>query len=495
MQAQEVEWLVNAEGQLQPHYEGEPLVWAPLPGAQQEYLDCPVKEALLEGTRGGGKTTTSLMDFLQGVGQGYGNNWRGLILRRHTTEFQHLVEECYHWFNQVCPEAEYNSNEKRWRFPDGEVLWLAYLKRESDYYHYHGNQYSWILFEELTNWPDPAWYKRFFSTLRSPDPRVPLKLRATANPYGPGHNWVKHRFGLPVPPGKTVGRLVTAPGEPERVAIHSDFRENLVLMHANPDYEDNLRAAAKNESELRAWLHGSWDIVAGGMFDDLWEPEVHVVPDFDPRSVPRGWRIDRAFDWGQTKPFSVGWYAESNGEPMILPNGRLLGTVRGDLFRFAEWYGSTGRPNEGLQMLNEDIGRGIRKRQVEMGIDHRVVPGPADASIFNDWEPGKSVAGDMLRVGVQWLPSDKRQHSRVQGWQSIRRLLAGAFPPPGGGPREAPGLFVSARCHDFRRTMPVLPRSGKWPDDADTEAEDHVADEVRYRCFVRRREATSRSMW
>lgn len=146
-------------------------------------------------------------------------------------------------------------------------------------------------------------------------------------------------------------------------------------------------------------------------------------------------------------------------------------------------------------MLNEDIGRGIRKRQMEMGIDHRVVPGPADASIFNDWEPGKSVAGDMLRVGVQWLPSDKRQHSRVQGWQSIRRLLAGAFPPPGGGPREAPGLFVSARCHDFRRTMPVLPRSGKWPDDADTEAEDHVADEVRYRCFVRRREATSRSMW
>jgi hypothetical protein len=30
--------------------------------------------------------------------------------------------------------------------------------------------------------------------------------------------------------------------------------------------------------------------------------------------------------------------------------------------------------------------------------------------------------------------------------------------------------------------VPVLPRDEKDPDDVDTEAEDHVADEARYRC-------------
>jgi hypothetical protein len=46
---------------------------------------------------------------------------------------------------------------------------------------------------------------------------------------------------------------------------------------------------------------------------------------------------------------------------------------------------------------------------------------------------------------------------------------------------EAAGLFVFNTCDQFARTVPVLPRDEKDLDDVDTEAEDHIADEVRYR--------------
>jgi hypothetical protein len=44
---------------------------------------------------------------------------------------------------------------------------------------------------------------------------------------------------------------------------------------------------------------------------------------------------------------------------------------------------------------------------------------------------------------------------------------------------------VTETCRHFIRTVPVLPRDEDKPDDVDTDAEDHVADEVRYACMRR----------
>jgi hypothetical protein len=40
---------------------------------------------------------------------------------------------------------------------------------------------------------------------------------------------------------------------------------------------------------------------------------------------------------------------------------------------------------------------------------------------------------------------------------------------------------VLDRCHQFIETVPSLPRDEKDPDDVNTNAEDHIADETRYR--------------
>jgi hypothetical protein len=87
---------------------------------------------------------------------------------------------------------------------------------------------------------------------------------------------------------------------------------------------------------------------------------------------------------------------------------------------------------------------------------------------------------------------DKGPGSRKQGWQQLRKLLKNAIPGEE-GVRENPGLFVCESCYQFIRTIPVLPRDQKDLDDADTLAEDHIADEVRYRVREKVLKAGSRS--
>jgi len=309
---------------------------------------------------------------------------------------------------------------------------------------------------------------------------MPRCYRATTNPYGPGHNWVKARFRLPQMRGRVIlDAMRDGEREPPRVAIHGSIYENQILLHADPEYISKIRAAARNPSELAAWLHGSWDIIAGGMFDDIYRGDVHVVPSVPLSVIPKRWKIDRSFDWGSSKPFAVLWWAESNGEPFEW-NGRVYGKVRGDLYLIQEWYGWNGTRNEGVRMLASEVAQGVKDREEDWALEGRVKPGPADSSIF-DVENGNSIAADMEKKGVRWTPADKGPGSRKQGWEQIRKLLKGALPPAGGGPREEPGLYIFDWCHQTIETVPVLPRDDKDLDDVNTEAEDHIADCIRYR--------------
>lgn len=378
-----------------------------------------------------------------------------------------------------------------WTFSCGAKLMFRHLDDPSDYWIYHGSQVPWIGFDELTTWPDDKAYAMMLSCVTST--RVPEKfhrVRAACNPGYVGHNWVRDRFQLYGDTTKPI--VVRNDGAKTRVAIHGDFRQNLVLMHNQPDYEQNLLEAARSMGPqyIRAWLYGDWDITAGGMFDDLWSPKHHVIPRLDARTVPRSWLLDRAYDDGQSHPFAVLWFAESNGEVsqelawlMDLP-GRP-GSVRGDVIVVGEWYGWSGKENEGIRMASGDIARGIVERELQMGVSGRVRPGPADSAIYSQYQPNLSVAGDMLREGVRWEPADKERGSRSQGWRQVRKMLQGAVPKEDGR-REEPGLFICNIATHLLRTLPVAPRCKKDPDDVDTKYEDHLLDSLRYRLRARR---------
>lgn len=452
-------------------------VWKPQPGSQFLFLNCPIFECLYEGTRGPGKTDALLMDFAQHVGKGFGQAWKGILFRREYKELQDVVTKSKKWFHQIFPRARFleSHSDYKWRFEDGEELLFRTAKVQDDYWNYHGHEYPWIGWEELTNWASPALYEDMMSVCRSSHPGVPRKYRATANPYGVGHNWVKARFIDPAPRGSVIQDDLGRP----RVCLHGSIYENKILLAADPLYLKNLEAIT-DENKRKAWLGGCWDITAGGAIDDVWLASKHVLPPFP---IPLSWRLDRSFDWGSSHPFSVGWWAESDGTEATMPDGTKQSWPRGTLFRFAEYYGWNGKENEGCRMVATEIARRIV--EIEKSFKRRVLPGPADNSIF-DAQNGVCIADDMARAGVRWERSDKSPGSRLNGLERLRKYLKAAHVHP----MEEPGLFVFDTCRHFIRTVPVLPRDKRNPDDIDTSAEDHVYDEARYRVLTLRHSTT-----
>lgn len=453
--------------------------WAPHPGSQALFIACPIFEALYEGTRGPGKTNALLMDFCQHVGVGHGTAWRGVLFRQSFPALADVVAKSLEWIPRVFPDAKFNESNHVWRFRTGEELLLRYMDKPKDYWSYHGHEYPWIGWDELTNWPDLACYDLMKSCCRSSRRGVPRKYRATANPHGPGHHAVRARFIDPAP----RGRVVRDEDGNARVCLHGHWSENAALLAADPDYPARLRAAtADNPDQQAAWLDGSWDVVAGTFFGSSWDARTHVIEPFD---LPATWRLDRSFDWGSSRPFSVGWWAESDGSRVAVgtgPDGKPVYRTfpRGTLIRIGEWYGmKAGKPNVGLGLNGREIAAGILERQANMWPGRYIAPGPADSSIF-DVQDGHCIADSFRSGNVTWLPANKGPGSRKNGWELMRERLAAAKATP----PELPALYVFNTCRDFIRTLPTLPRDEKKPDDIDTAAEDHAADEARYRVLA-----------
>jgi len=467
-----------AELALAASLAGTTAAWQPHPGSQTLFITSPAFETLYEGTRGPGKTNALLMDFCQHVGQGFGAAWRGILFRQSFPALADVVTKSREWIPKAFPDARFNESEYVWKFATGEALLLRYMDKPRDYWQYHGHEYPWIGWDELTNWPDLVCYDTMKSCCRSSKAGLPRKYRATANPHGPGHQAVKARFIDPAP----RGRLVTDAQGITRVAIHGHWSENTTLMENDPSYIPMLMSSTADDPDKQAaWVDGSWDVVAGAFFGGAWDRTVHVLTPFE---IPSSWRIDRAFDWGSSRPFSVGWWAECDGSPVSIrqPNGTMAQRTfaRGTLIRVAEWYGmKPDRPNIGLEMTADQIAKGILERERRAWPNRRVIAGPADSSIF-DVQDGHCIGDSFKRAGVEWRTANKGPGSRKNGWDLMRERLGNAKRAP----QEDPGLFVFETCRDFIRTIPALPRDEMKPDDIDTKAEDHIADEARYRVLA-----------
>lgn len=459
--------------------------WMPLPGSQEDFLSCPVFEALYEGGRGFGKTLVLLMDFASEVGKGYGKAWRGILFRRSYGDLDDVVLKIEAFFPKIFPGFRFLKSKSEYAavWPTGEQLLLRHMMDENDYEGYHGHQYPWIGFEELTQWDNDKAYRLMFSCCRPTAPGIPCRIRATTNPYGSGHSWVKKRFRLPGFRGKIINAIdpITKAPEIPRVAIYGNLKENFVMLHDAPNYATQIAQAAQNPAQAKAWVYGAWDVNAGGMVDDLWDPNYHVIPYFSAKLIPRGWRITRAYDHGQSHPFSVGWWLESNGEPMKIGD-KVYGRIRGDLILYNEWYGTTGEEQSGVRMEAGKIGQGIIDRERDMGLTGKVMLGPADTEIYSRDQrgTGRSPADDMEDVGVYWEKADKGPGSRKRGWQMLRSRLSAAK-PNSDGTREKPGMFVTEACKYWIMYVPPMPRDKADPDDVPEKYEDHCGDMTRYR--------------
>jgi hypothetical protein len=484
------------------------IIWQPNPGSQALAMSAPANLILYHGTRGNGKTDVQLMRFRAGVGQGYGRHFRGLCTDVQLSSLDDIISKSKKYFYQFNDGARFLSSkgENRWVWPTGEELLFRAVDDVTSYEKLHGSEFAYIAINEASKSPDSTVLDLLMSLNRTsfvpedhplPDgsllPELKLTIFLTTNPSGIGRNWLKKRFIDQSAPGEILKKHIAIfnprTQEDEIITktqchIFGSWRENTKL---SADYVADL-AQITDPVKRKAWLLGDWDAgCEGGMFDDLWQSDVHIIKPFN---IPHSGFIDRCFDWGSSAPFSIAWYWNSDGCDVTLSDGRTISTIRGDIFRIAEWYGAVeGQPTKGLMMLNAEITKGIVEREIAMGIYGRVKPGAADNSIW-DVKSGASIAADMLKpvrlddgktyAGVTWRRSDKSPGSRTGGWQSVRKYLSGAVRPLG-SVREFPGLFIFNTCKDFIEIFPTLSRDKDNMDDIDTRGCDHQADELRYK--------------
>lgn len=436
--------------------EAEKKLWEPQPGPQSSaILAAWCDELFFGGARGGGKSDFLLGDFLQGVGVGYGDLWRGIIFRKTYNELEELqiratqIFPAYGGVYKVQSSVDYPFSNC-WYFPNGETLKMRYLKRDQDAENYQGHQYAWIGFDELTNHATPTAYDKLKACLRIQG--VPKRIRSSGNPGGKGHIWVKQRFIDAAPPFTPVTDKVTGL---TRVYIPSKIKDNKYLRD-DKQYISLIKASGSAEL-VRAWLEGDWDVVAGAYFDN-WNKDKHVIKPFQ---IPTSWTRFRSFDWGSAKPFSVGWWAISDGSHNI-PKGAIV--------RYREWYGcKPGEANVGLKLTAEAVAIGIKAKEAHENIAY----GVADPSCWKE-DGGVSHAETFANNGVHFQKAD---NTRLAGWDQVRQRLDGED--------GQSMIYFFETCIDTIRTLPALQHDDLHPEDVDSEMEDHAADDIRYACMSR----------
>lgn len=447
---------------------GAQILWTPQPGPQTLLVQCPVFEVFYGGARGGGKTDGSIGDWLIHSAM-YGEHAIGLFVRRKLVQLREVIARTKQLFPKLG--ATYNTQEKEWTMKNGARLKFAYLERDEDAENYQGHNYTRVYVEEATNFPSPSPIMKLKGTLRSAH-GAPCGMRLTGNPGGPGHQWVKSRY-IDNGPFKVIveEEEIEIDGEKQlieidRVFIPARLKDNKELLRNDPSYILRLRQTG-SAALVKAWLEGDWDGVDGAFFSE-WDPARHVLP--ADLAFPSWWPKFRAMDWGSARPFSVGWYT--------IADGTTPWAIRGAVIRYREWYGIDERveggkavpiPNQGLKLGAPTVGRGIMARQHQNG--DVVNYGVADPSIFIT-NGGPSIGEMMMGEGCHWMRAD---NSRKAGWTRMRELLA----------MPRPGLLITANCTHFMRTVPFLQHDDRDIEDLDSDAEDHVADEVRYAVMSR----------
>lgn len=452
-------------------HNGGPPLWEPQPGPQSLAIAAQfVDELMFGGARGGGKSDFLLGDFLQDIHQGA--LWRGIIFRRSYPELEELItraREMYAPFGAVWKVAD-----KTFVFPGGATLKMRHVETESDCDKYQGHQYTWVGWDELTNWPDLKSYLKLKACVRSAQGVPNKRIRSSANPGGVGHHAVKAYFVDAAPKGMELttredvttlpdGRVIRT--NTTRMFIPSKVYDNKILLDNDPGYIARLKEIGSPEL-VRAWLDGDWSVITGSYYPEF-SADKHVLKAF---KIPEHWTRFRAMDWGSAKPFCVLWMAVVS-EAYELPNGKFLPT--GAIIVYREMYGWNGTPNVGIRWSANRVAQ--KAKAMEAG--DRITYGVLDPAAFSR-DSGPSHAERMAMEGILFRKAD---NNRIGGWDTLRDRLCGLDGDPdknyGVG---TPMIYFFDNCVHIIRTLPALQHDMNKPEDCDSDGEDHAPDTCRY---------------
>ena len=459
-------WLLTAMvslAQLPPN-----CAWSPNPGPQTAWLACGDRESLYGGAAGGGKSDGLLAAAVRYIDQPDSN---GVIFRRSYPELRNLIRRS----REVYPAigGSYNQAQHEWRFPSGAALIFRFIASESDVYAYQGDAFTFIGWDELTQFPgdytdeescetyNSAYVYMLSRLRRRADSKVRLMVRATCNPGGVGHHWVKARFAIN--DAGDESRL-----KDPRTGLHRSFVPARITDNphlAGGEYERTLDAMSTEKR--KALKLGRWDIFAGAQFSE-WNPRVHIV---DPFPIPNHWQRWRGADDGFVDPACSIWLTQNPDTKQIIAYQELYKSgMTGPVF--AERVLEMDRRQAGVVSPDAHLGY--------YDLPDENLTGIMDSASFgNNGQSDVSRGHQMNRLGCGWKESMKGAGSRRLRVKRMHDLLeerkkdlSDTRPD---APKHPPGFVVMrGTCPNLTRILPSLPKDPGDPEDVDRDSEEHA---------------------
>ena len=437
------------------------VLFKPNPGPQTEFLAASEREVLYGGSAGGGKSYAMLADPLRYMGH---PQFSGLLLRHTTEELRELIFKSQELYPKIWPGIKWSERKMQWTAPSGARLWMSYLDRDEDVLRYQGLAFSWIGFDELTQWATPYAWNYMRSRLRSTAPDLPIFMRATTNPGGRGHQWVKKMFIDPAPYNRRLMQPTLKQEKFFDTPMDIARQENLYLRDALSQQDFLITHTLRKQETTKPCFSRFQNSSVGSFLKAIGTSkkaqrllsligDVHVV---EPYRIPSNWVKFRACDYGYGSYTGVLWFAVAPDEQLIV---------------YRELYVS--------KVLATDLADMILDLEAE---DGNIKYGVLDSSLWHRrGDTGPSLAEQMIAKGCRWRPSDRSKGSRVAGKNEIhRRLQVDEF-------TEEPRLVFFDSCTNVISQLPAIPLDKKNPEDVDTKSEDHLYDALRYGIMSRPR--------
>lgn len=459
------------------------------------------RQILYGGAAGGGKSHSLRWDAIMFCLRNKG--LQAYLFRRTLNElYDNHIKRV---LTEIPPEiGTFMVAKNRLDFFNGAKLFFCHCENTEDWRKYQGSEIHWLGIDEASLF-DPVQIIELrtrvrlgkYATQREHDDEgnmVPLlqdtlqipRVVFTSNPGGPSHNFLKRIFMDNNPPLKVFhDPSMKDPDDPTDLGWTSIYIPARMQDNKYLDKGYGAAFSAMAPERARALRNGDWDAVEGAALHSLTRTK-HCVKRF---KIPPYWLTFLSIDWGTAKPFSIGWYALASETVCVQNNAFLpyseanpLRSViipQGSLIRFDEWYGWTGKEDEGLRLDSSTVARGIIKRNRDLGYhpDYYV----ADSAMDNQHD-GPSSAEKMFdttegEISLRFYKKDRKANYD----EILARLAGNPYLFENGKTEQHPLLFITENCTQAWRILPVLTLDTSDADKGPSQnQEDHVYDELAY---------------
>jgi hypothetical protein len=241
-----------------------PVAYKPHAGPQTEFHTRDEDIVLFGGAKFPGKTHALIFEATRQIEK---PQYKAKIIRRTFTQLQEIMDRASLYYPSIG--GKWEGEERRWRFSSGATIGFGHCKDEISKENYQGQECAFFGFDQLEQF-SASMFRFIAAQNRTADPDVQCYIRATANPGGVGHWWIKRKF---IDGKKPFQKYIESFGFHNGKELLRSFCyvpatifDNPTGLEANPQYLANLKSLP--ETEKQAYLHGNWNaFVTDCIFD------------------------------------------------------------------------------------------------------------------------------------------------------------------------------------------------------------------------------------